>query len=60
MSTFVLLVVLLLFLVGLLVVGGRAYAVYRRLVLTQPLMVAMAAATVLVAMVTPVVAVGAP
>jgi len=52
-------VVLLLFLIGLLFVGGLAYAVYRRPVLTQPLIVAMAAATVLVGMVTAVVAVGA-
>lgn len=58
-STLALLVVLLLVLVGLLVVSGLAYAAYRRPVLAQPLMVALAGAAVLVAMVTVVVTVGA-
>ncbi|MFH9500567.1 hypothetical protein ACH4L9_34715 [Streptomyces globisporus] len=52
MSTLALLVVLLLVLVGLMFVGTLGYAVYRRPVLTQPLTVALAAAAVLVAMVT--------
>ena len=59
MSTLVLLVALLLVLVGLLIVGGLAYVVYRRPMLTQPLTVALAGAAVLVAVVTAVVAVGA-
>ncbi|MGW5497757.1 hypothetical protein [Streptomyces olivaceoviridis] len=54
MSTLVLLVVLLLFLVGALVVAALGYAVYRRPVLTAPLTVALAGAAVLVAMVTAV------
>ncbi|MDX3232575.1 hypothetical protein [Streptomyces sp. ME19-01-6] len=60
MSTLALLVVLLLVLVGLLVVGGLAYVVYRRPMLTQPLTVALAGAAVLVAVVTVVVTAGAP
>ncbi|MFF2852946.1 hypothetical protein ACFVT5_42675 [Streptomyces sp. NPDC058001] len=55
MSTLALLVVLLLFLVGLMFVSALAYAVYRRPVLTQPLMVALTGAAVLVAAVTAVV-----
>ncbi len=55
MPAFNLLVVLLLVLVGLLLMGGLAYVVYRRPVLTQPLMVALAGAAVLVALVTAVV-----
>src|ERR1044072_7385199 len=43
------LVCLLLFVVGVLVVGGLASAVHRRPVLTQPLTVALAGAAVLVA-----------
>ncbi|MFF5860760.1 hypothetical protein ACFY8B_35080 [Streptomyces sp. NPDC012751] len=54
MSTLALLVVLLLVLVGALVVAALGYAVYRRPVLTAPLTVALAGATVLVALVTTV------
>lgn len=59
MSTIAMLVVLLLVLVGLLLVGALAYVVHRRPVLTQPVTVALAGATVLVAMVALVVTAGA-
>jgi hypothetical protein len=45
-------------LVGLLLMGALAYAVYRRPVLTQPLTVALAAAAVLVATITTIVNAG--
>jgi hypothetical protein len=57
MSTLVALVVLLLVLVGMMVVLGLGYAVYRRPALTAPITVAMAGAAVLVAVVTTLVSV---
>ncbi|MER6039054.1 hypothetical protein ABT133_35005 [Streptomyces sp. NPDC001835] len=59
MSTLALLVGLLLILVGLLLLGSLAYAVYRLPRLTQPLTVALTGAGVLIALVTAVVTVGA-
>ncbi|MET9462586.1 hypothetical protein ABZY05_47650 [Streptomyces canus] len=58
MLTLALLLVLLLFLVGLIIVGGLAYAVYRWPVVTMPLTVALAGAAVLAAVVTEVASVG--
>ncbi|MFJ8351526.1 hypothetical protein ACIQ9J_35265 [Streptomyces sp. NPDC094153] len=51
MSMLALLVVLLLVLVGLLFIGALGYAIYRHPQLTQPFIVALAGAAVLVAMV---------
>lgn len=59
MSTLALLVVLLLGLVCLLTVSFLAYLVYRRPALSQPLMVALSGAAVLVAMIGAVVTLGA-
>ena len=59
MSTLALLVVLLLVLVGLLLLGALAYAVYRLPRLTQPLTVALTGAGVLAAVVAVVVTAGA-
>ncbi|MFJ5221118.1 hypothetical protein ACIP98_41645 [Streptomyces sp. NPDC088354] len=55
MSTLALLVVLLLGLVGLLTVGALGYLAHRSPTLTQPLIVALTGAGVLVAMVAVVV-----
>ncbi|MET7888412.1 hypothetical protein [Streptomyces avermitilis] len=52
MSTLALLVLLLLVLVGLLLISTLAYAVHRHPALTQPLLVALAGAAVLVTPVT--------
>ncbi|QTI87209.1 hypothetical protein [Streptomyces sp. AgN23] len=59
MSTIALLLVLVLVLVGLMAVGGLAYAVYRRPVLTQPVVVALSGAMLLAALVTLAVTAGA-
>lgn len=58
MSTFALLIVMLLVLVGLLFVGALAYAVYRRPALSQPLTVALAGAGVLTTLVTMIITTG--
>ncbi|MEU0475698.1 hypothetical protein ACIF80_32985 [Streptomyces sp. NPDC085927] len=59
MLTLVMLVGLLLTLVSLLVVGALAYVVHRRPVLTQPVTVALAAAAILIAAVSAIIAAGA-
>ncbi|MER5382324.1 hypothetical protein ABT040_18935 [Streptomyces sp. NPDC002688] len=59
MSTLAVLVGLLLILVIAMVVGALAYAVYRRPVLTQPVLVALTAVGSLVAIVGTIVTVGA-
>ncbi|MGI5372692.1 hypothetical protein ACQEV2_00140 [Streptomyces sp. CA-251387] len=60
MSTLALLVVLLLDLVGLMLIGALAYAVYRRPTLSQPLTAALTGAGVFVAAVAVIVTTGRP